>query len=342
MTGGHNAALLCLPGEARVAQGVRYTQVRELVYTLLRLAVRVPFGTGRPDLENTDMFIGYGSLFLLVIPVPGPKKPGMSLPSVSDLAYKEHKRHLKVGEIMSRDVVTTTLGTLMSDAAKVMGERHIGSLIVMKYGTPIAIVTERDLLTKVLADGLNPEATTVEEVMSYPLIRICPTTEIREAARTMIHRKGRLAVFECGKMTGVITASDLIREMPDAPETSLNVEDYMTKRVVMVDAKETIDSIAHIMGSERIGSVIVTRDGKPAGIFTERDLLSKFLMKGKSLRTTVGKAVSSPLRTASSGISIHAAAKTMAAQHIRRLPLIRKKEIVGIITARDLVEAYAK
>lgn len=243
---------------------------------------------------------------------------------------------------MSRDVVTTTLGTLMSDAAKAMGERHIGSLIVVKYGTPVAIVTERDLLTKVLADGLNLETTTVEEVMSYPLIRICPTTEIREAARTMIHRKGRLAVFECGRMTGIITASDLIREMPDAPETSLNVEDYMTKDVVMVDAMEKVDAVAHIMGSERIGSVIVVKDGVPDGIFTERDLLSKFLMKGKSLRTKVGNAVSSPLRTAPAGISIHEAAKMMAAQHIRRLPLKKKKEISGIITARDLVEAYAK
>lgn len=267
---------------------------------------------------------------------------GISFPSVLDQAYQEHKRHLKVGEIMSSDVVTTTLSTLMSDAAKIMGERHIGSLIVMKYGTAVAIVTERDLLTKVLADGLNLEATTVEEVMSYPLIRICPTTEIREAARTMIHRRGRLAVFECGKLVGVITASDLIREMPDAPETSLNVDEFMTREVVSVDAKETVETVTGIMGSKRIGSVIVTREGKPSGIFTERNLLSKFLMKGKSLRTPVGKAASSPLKTAPAGISIHEAAKTMASQHIRRLPLMKKKEIAGIITARDLVEAYAK
>jgi CBS domain-containing protein len=274
--------------------------------------------------------------------MPAPTKPKISFPSVLDRVYQEHKRHLKVDEIMSRDVVTTLPGTLMSDAAKTMGERHIGSLIVMDYGTPVAIVTERDLLSKVLAEGHNLETTTVEEVMSYPLIRICPATEIREAARTMIHRKGRLAVFECGKITGVITASDLIRGMPDAPETSLNVNDFMTSDVVTVDAKETIDTITGIMGSKRIGSVIVTRAGKPSGIFTERDLLSKFLMKGKSLSTPVGKAVSSPLKTAPAGISIHEAARIMAAKHIRRLPIMKKKQIAGIITARDLVEAYAK
>jgi CBS domain-containing protein len=56
----------------------------------------------------------------------------------------------------------------------------------------------------------------------------------------------------------------------------------------------------------------------------------------------VGIASSSPLKTAPAGISIHEAAKIMAAQHVRRLPLMKKKQLAGIITARDLVEAYAK
>jgi CBS domain-containing protein len=87
--------------------------------------------------------------------------------------------------------------------------------------------------------------------------------------------------------------------------------------------------------------VIVTRDGNPFGIFTERDLLSTFLVQGKSLDSPVGKASSSPLKSAPAGISIHEAAKIMAEQHVRRLPLMKKKQLVGIITARDLVEAYA-
>jgi CBS domain-containing protein len=274
--------------------------------------------------------------------MPAPEKPVIEFPSVLDRAYKDYKRHLKVDDIMSRNVVTTTVATSMADAAKTMGERHIGSLIVMKYGTPIAIVTERDLLSRVLADGLDLGSTPVEQVMSYPLIKVCPNSEIREAARTMIQKKGRLVVFECGKMVGVITASDLIREMPDAPETSFTVDDFMTSDIVTIDATETVATVACIMGSKRIGSVIVTRDGKPSGIFTERDLLSKFLMQGKMLDTPVGMAASSPLKTASLGISINEAAKMMTAQHIRRLPLNKKKQIAGIITARDLVEAYAK
>ena len=274
--------------------------------------------------------------------VTAPEKPGIEFPSVLDRAYKDYKRHMKVGDIMSRDVFTTTAETPMAQAAKTMGERHVGSLIVMKFGTPVAIVTERDLLSKVLAGGLDLETTRVEQVMSYPLIKICPTLEIREAARTMIHKKGRLVVFECGELAGIITASDLIREMPDAPETSLRVDDFMTKDIISVREDETVASVAGIMGAKRVGSVIVTRDGKPSGIFTERDLLSTFLVRGKSLDSPVGIACSSPLKTAPAGISIHEAATIMAAQHVRRLPLMKKKQLAGIITARDLVEAYAK
>jgi CBS domain-containing protein len=96
------------------------------------------------------------------------------------------------------------------------------------------------------------------------------------------------------------------------------------------------------MGKKRVGSVIVTFDGKPAGIFTERDLLSTFIVQCMPLDTPVGAACSTPLKTAQAGISIHEAAKIMTAQHVRRLPVLKKKQIAGIITARDLVEAYAR
>jgi CBS domain-containing protein len=275
-----------------------------------------------------------------VIVMTVPEKP-VIFPSVLDRAYKESKRHQKVENIMSRKVITTTPETRMIQAAKTMGEKHIGSLVVVKYKTPVAIVTERDLLTRVIARNLDLKKTLVEQVMSYPLIRICPPFEIREAARTMINKQGRLVVFVCGKLAGIVTASDLIREMPDAPETSLIVDDFMTKEVVSVNEDETVHSAAITMGEKRIGSVIVTSNGNPLGIFTERDLLSTFIVHGRPLDTPISEAYSGLLTTAPAGISIHEAAKIMAARHVRRLPIMKKKEIVGIITARDLVEAYA-
>jgi CBS domain-containing protein len=184
--------------------------------------------------------------------------------------------------------------------------------------------------------------TLVGDVMSYPLIRICPTFEIREAARTMINKKGRLAVYICGKLVGIITASDLIRGMPEAPETLMFVDEFMTREIVTVDEEETVRAAAGVMGQQRVGSVIVTSNEKPLGIFTERDLLSKFIARSQSLNIPLGEACSGLMTSSPAGISIHEAARIMAAKHIRRLPIMKKNQIIGIITARDLVEAYAK
>jgi CBS domain-containing protein len=66
------------------------------------------------------------------------------------------------------------------------------------------------------------------------------------------------------------------------------------------------------------------------------------LAEDRSLKIEVGKACSSPLITAPMGISVHDAALIMTSKHIRRLPITREGELVGILTARDLLEAYAR
>lgn len=248
----------------------------------------------------------------------------------------------EVKDIMSRDIVTIAPEASMAEAAALMGEKHIGSLIVKKYHTPVGIVTERDLLSKVFALGKDLCEVKVEAVMSYPLITICQAAKIKEAAQMMIKEKGRLAVFDCGKLVGIVTASDLIGSLPEVSETEVKVDDFMTKPVETADEKTPVFSVAKMMGEKRIGSVIVTSKGEPFGIFSERDLLTKFLVKSMPLNVDVGKEASSPLITAPVGTSIHHAAVTMVMKHIRRLPITRNGTLVGIVTARDLVEAYAK
>ena len=268
------------------------------------------------------------------------------LPGIVDIAYEQYKRDLPryrmAKELMSQNVVTMTPEASLDDAAKIMGQKHIGSLIVEKYKTPVGIVTERDLLSKVLALGLFLKDEKVEEVMSYPLSGVSLTAKLKEVAKLMITKKSRLAVFDAGTLIGIITASDLIKSLPDVPETEIKVDDFMTKQVVKSDEETSVIDIAKIMGKGRIGSVIITRKGEPFGIFTERDLLTNFLAQGKALFTEVGPECSQPLVVIHAGTSVHKAAAIMALKHVRRLPIVRGEKLVGIITARDLVEAYAK
>jgi signal-transduction protein with cAMP-binding, CBS, and nucleotidyltransferase domain len=115
----------------------------------------------------------------------------------------------------------------------------------------------------------------------------------------------------------------------------------MTRKVETADEVLSVARVARVMGEKRIGSVVVTRDGDPVGIFTERDLLTTFLAQGRTLDLPVGEACSSPLIAIPSATPVNVTAYVMSSRHVKRLPVVEDVEMIGIITARDLVEAYA-
>jgi CBS domain-containing protein len=237
-----------------------------------------------------------------------------------------------------------------------MGEKRIGSLLVLKYGTPVGVITERDLLNVVsrgvklekdwIGGGTSIREEKVAAVMSFPVVKICQNSSLKKAARIMIEKRiRRLVVCDSGTVAGIITASDMIKSLPEAPENMkvwFQVDYFMAKQVETVDEELLVETVAEVMAEKRVGSVIVTGQGKPKGIFTERDLLTKFLASDKSLIAEVGTACSSPLITAPIGMCIHEAAEIMTKNRIKRLPITQEKELIGVLSARDLVEAYAR
>ncbi|UCD72767.1 MAG: CBS domain-containing protein [Candidatus Bathyarchaeota archaeon] len=262
-------------------------------------------------------------------------------PSVSERAYLGYKKYVHVYDIMSRDVLMISPNASMTKAAKVMGDRHVGSLVVVEKEKATGIVTERDLLSDVIAPGKDPKKVKVEDCMSKGLFTIRPIATAKEAAQEMMRKKGRLVVTEQDQVVGIVTAADLIKTLPETEEAGL-VDEIMTKEVVTVKANETVASVARMMGKERIGSVLVEMEGVLKAIFTERDLLSNILAAGASTESPVSDFASSPLVTIPSGSSIQEAAKLMAKKHVRRLPVMEGDHLIGILTARDLVEAYSK
>jgi predicted transcriptional regulator len=101
------------------------------------------------------------------------------------------------------------------DAVKIMNQHGIGCLVVMKNGSPIGIVTERDLLKKVLAESKNPKKIRVKEIMSKPLIVGKPDIKIEEVFKLMFERKiKKLPIVEDGKLLGLVTFTDLLRVQP--------------------------------------------------------------------------------------------------------------------------------
>src|SRR5881397_1998056 len=90
-------------------------------------------------------------------------------------------------------------------------KKGIGSLVVVQEGTAIGIVTERDLVAKVIADGLDPAKVLVRDIMSTPLITIQPNAKLTEAVRLMNEYKIRRLVVTGadGSLAGIVTAGGL-------------------------------------------------------------------------------------------------------------------------------------
>jgi predicted transcriptional regulator len=122
----------------------------------------------------------------------------------------------------------------------------------------------------------------------------------------------------------------------------IKVSDAMVKKVQTIDGDKSIEDAIKVMGKNHVGSLIVTKKGKPAAIFTERDLLTKVLGKGIPTKNKVGKYSSSPLTVISPDMDLKDAARAMTQLKIRRLPVLKNGKLVGIITSADIVKAIAE
>lgn len=117
---------------------------------------------------------------------------------------------------MIKEVISIDLEASVKDAANLMAQKGIGSLVVTKERKPVGIITERDLLSRVMATGKNAEATMVKAIMSKPLICGNPEMNADEAARFMANKKiKKLPIVEDGQLIGMMTLTDLCTVQPD-------------------------------------------------------------------------------------------------------------------------------
>ena len=118
-----------------------------------------------------------------------------------------------VKDLMTKNVVTIDAEKTVVEAAVLMSEKDIGDLVVMEGNTPVGIITERDIVRRVLAER-KPVSTKVSKVMTTPLKVIDPDAPIKEAARRMVNRKiRRLPVIKDNKLVGILTAADFARHL---------------------------------------------------------------------------------------------------------------------------------
>ena len=124
-----------------------------------------------------------------------------------------------VGDVMTKKLITLPETSNVRQIAVAMSGNTIGSVIITRENHPLGIVTEMDLVERVIARGLNPDTTIARDIMSSPVSVVDPRSDIMEAARKMAkYRIRRLVVVDKGSMVGIVTSRDILTTAPELVE----------------------------------------------------------------------------------------------------------------------------
>ncbi len=115
---------------------------------------------------------------------------------------------------MSKPVITVEKKDSIFKVCKIMAKHNIGSLVVVRDHKPVGIITERDVVNKVIGKGKDPSKVLVEEAMTEKVTTIDIHTKFLQAAHLMkLNNFRRLVIMDADQIAGIITARDLIRMM---------------------------------------------------------------------------------------------------------------------------------
>ncbi|HEY3527189.1 MAG TPA: CBS domain-containing protein [Nitrososphaeraceae archaeon] len=281
---------------------------------------------------------------------------------------------------ISNDAITLEPKKSLHDARKSLVTYNISRIIVARENKPLGMVTEKDiaryLYTQVPERRLKEVA--LEEVMSKNLVTVNEKADLNLCAKLMIENKisSLIVTDDKGVLRGIITKSDLVEGYGKFYTQRETVKEYMIEKVLTVRPDEPLHMVLLLMTRGNVSRIVVTRDKRPVGMVTGRDLLPVSTLFGPPLfgdethdgdQAAIETGATSPQRKEQmfipSGIRTYFVAKDvmkfdpitisqdsdladatqiMAMNRISGLPVVDSDgNLVGIITKTDIVKAIA-
>jgi CBS domain-containing protein len=121
-----------------------------------------------------------------------------------------------VRDVMSKDVKVVRPDTTVKEVVATMNKFNIGSIVVVQSDRPVGIITERDILQRIVEPCLAPETLRAREVMTSPVITINKTASIDEAAKIMARKRiKKLLVMDNEQLVGMLTFTDIVTQVPN-------------------------------------------------------------------------------------------------------------------------------
>lgn len=164
-----------------------------------------------------------------------------------------------VGDIMTQPVCKIQTGASIVAAARLMNISKISSVLVMIGDDAVGMLTQRDILKKVIAEKRDPKLTKIEEVMSAPVITVRPSDPVFSASKTMLDLNIRRLVIMDGKTaSGIITQTDIFRAVEDKLQTE-EEEQRRLHQAIRAEATAKVLNMATVillLGGMVIGGIV--------------------------------------------------------------------------------------
>ncbi len=133
----------------------------------------------------------------------------------NEIKEKEGEVTIKVEDVMVKEVMTIDDNVTVKEAADVMNKFDIGCLIAIRRGKAIGILTERDILKRIVAGGKDAVKTKVKDVITSPLVVAEPSMDLGEAVKLMFQMKiKKLPVVDGKRIVGLVSLTDIARFQP--------------------------------------------------------------------------------------------------------------------------------
>ena len=275
---------------------------------------------------------------------------------------------MKIEDVMNEEVILAEENEQVSHARNLMLKHGYSRILVVdQEGKPVGILTEKDLIRKMRANGpqwkRRPiDKISIRRVMTSNPVTITPFRELREAVELMIKNDiSSLPVVVDDEVVGIITKSDLMDFYSEKFSNKWKVSQLMTSEVVTVNENHSIGHVISIMEDQKIGKVVVMRDNEPVGIITSGNIsfanvedpetgvsVEKiaFLRKieGQEKRNvrevsmvTAGDIMTNDLIKIGPDEDAANVANIMIKNDVSGVPVVSEDELVGIITKTDII-----
>ncbi len=236
--------------------------------------------------------------------------------------------------------ITVSPDITLAEATDLMVKSGTSCVVAIDGGKPAGIITERDVV-RFLFQEIPVSTTKLREAMSSPVATAKSDIDIYEAYQIIVTNKIRHIVItdKSGSISGVVTQSDIIKNLGLDFSEVRKVAVVMTKGLVMVPESEPVRKVIALMANKVISCAVVRVNGRPEGIITEHDV-ARLLKSDIDLnKTPVGEVMSRPLMTVDADAPVHEVTRIMEQKKIRRLVVVDQDgNIAGLVTQSDIIK----